>query len=177
MKMSEVYLGQILLTGFSFAPKGFALCNGGILSITQNQALFSLLGTTYGGNGTTTFALPDLRGRTPVAFGNSADPSWNPSPYALGEVGGVENVTLLSQQLPQHNHAINGTSSAGTQRNPGGALYGTNSAAIYAAAGALVPTNPATLSPTGSTQPHPNMQPYRTISACIALVGIFPSRN
>ncbi|TKR33488.1 microcystin-dependent protein [Luteimonas gilva] len=176
--MSEVYIGQILLTGFAFAPKGFALCNGGILSIAQNQALFSLLGTTYGGNGTTTFALPDLRGRTPTAFGNSADPAWQPSPYSLGEVGGVENVTLISTQLPQHNHTISGTSTAGSQRNPTGTLYGTNSANIYAAAsGLMVPTNPSTLGPSGNTQPHPNMQPYRTISSCIALVGIFPSRN
>lgn len=175
--MSEVYLGQILLTGFSFAPKGFALCNGGLLAIAQNQALFSLLGTTYGGDGRTTFALPDLRGRTPVGFGPSADPNWNPSAYNLGEVGGAENVTLLSQQLPPHNHTINGTSSAGTQRNPSGTLYGTNTAAIYAASGTQVALNPATLSAAGNTQPHPNMQPYRTISACIALQGIFPSRD
>ncbi|HJR75228.1 MAG TPA: tail fiber protein [Luteimonas sp.] len=176
--MSEVYLGQILLTGFNFAPKGFALCNGQILSIAQNQALFSLLGTTYGGNGTTNFALPDLRGRTPVAFGNSVDPSWNPSPYALGEIGGVENVTLLSQQLPQHNHVANGTNDTGAQRNPRGNLYGTNSAAIYAATGGpSVVLDPSTIGATGNTQPHPNMQPYRVISACIALVGIFPSRN
>ncbi len=175
--MSEVYIGQILLTGFNFAPKGFALCNGQILPIAQNQALFSLLGTTYGGNGTTNFALPDLRGRTPTGFGPSADPSWNPSPYNLGDIGGSENVTLLTQQLPQHNHAVNGTASPGTQRNPGGALYGTNSAAIYATPGTQVALNPATIAQTGGTSPHPNMQPYRTISACIALVGIYPSRN
>lgn len=177
-EMSEVYIGQILLTGFAFAPKYFALCNGGILPIAQNQALFSLLGTTYGGNGTTTFALPDLRGRTPTGFGPSADPNWNPAAYNLGQIGGAENVTLIGSQLPQHTHTVSGTNAAGTVRNPTGNLYGTNSAAIYAAAGgSMVPLNPATLGSTGNTQPHPNMQPYRTISACIALQGIFPSRN
>jgi microcystin-dependent protein len=176
--MSEVYLGQIMLAGFGFAPKNFALCNGQIMAISQNQALFSLLGTTYGGNGQTTFALPDLRGRTPVAFGQSADPNWNPSPYPLGQTGGVENVTLLGPNLPPHNHILNGTTSAGTQRNPRNGLYGTTTSPIYGpASGTQVPLNPQTIAMDGGTQPHSNMQPYRAVTFCIALSGIFPSRN
>lgn len=176
--MSEVYIGQILLAGFNFAPKNFALCNGGLLAIAQNQALFSLLGTTYGGDGRTTFALPDLRGRTPVAFGNSVDPSWNPTPYALGEIGGAENVTLLQQNLPQHSHLTYGSTSAGTQRNPRNCLYGNTSSPIYApSTGAQVPLYAQSLAPAGSTQPHDNLQPYRAVTFCIALNGIFPSRQ
>jgi microcystin-dependent protein len=171
--MTEVFLGQIMLTGFAFAPRGFALCNGQLLAISQNQALFSLLGTTYGGDGQTTFALPNLRGRTPVA-----DPAWQPTPYQLGETGGVENVTLLTPQLPMHNHQCNGTTTSGSQRNPTNALYGTNTAALYApASGTQVPLAPQSIAPVGGTQPHPNMQPFDVINFCIALTGIFPSRN
>ncbi|SDQ85235.1 tail fiber protein [Pseudoxanthomonas sp. CF125] len=176
--MTEVFLGQIMLTGFAFAPKGFALCNGQLLSISQNQALFSLLGTTYGGNGQTTFALPNMQGRTPVAFGTSADPGWQPTAYQLGETGGAENVTVLTTQLPLHNHQCSGTTATGSQRNPTNALYGTNTAALYAPAnGAQVPLSPQSIAPAGGTQPHPNMQPFDVINYCIALAGIFPSRN
>lgn len=176
--MTEVFLGQIMLTGFAFAPRGFALCNGQLLAISQNAALFSLLGTTYGGDGRTTFALPNLQGRTPVAFGASADPAWQPAPYALGEQGGVENVTLLQPQLPAHNHPCSGTSTNGSQRNPTNTLYGTNTAAIYApTGGAQVPLSQQSIAPVGGNQPHENMQPYDVISYCIALTGIFPSRN
>lgn len=174
--MTEVFLGQIMLTGFPFAPKGFALCNGQLLSIAQNQALFSLLGTSYGGNGTTNFALPNLMSRTPVGFGNSADPSWSPSPYNLGEIDGAETVTLTTSQIPGHNHQINATQSTGTLRNPTGALYGTSSVSIFGpATGALVPLQGVGTG--GNTQPHSNIQPYNTINFVIALVGIYPSRN
>lgn len=178
--MTEVYLGQIIAVGFNFAPRGFALCNGQLLAIAQNQALFSLLGTTYGGNGQTNFALPDLRSRTPVGFGNSVDPSWNPSPYQLGETGGVENVTLLTTQLPAHTHAMAGSNVAATSRNPTNNFYGTTAAAtpLYATTGQTqVPLSPTTVGPIGGTSPHPNLQPYRVITYCIALVGIYPSRN
>lgn len=176
--MSEVFLGQIMLTAFNFAPRGFALCNGQLLSISQNQALFSLLGTQYGGDGITTFALPDLRGRAPVGAGASADPSWQPSPYVQGEKGGVESVTLTQAQMPAHVHQFQGTSAAGTSRNPTDKLYGTDTAALYApSTGAQVPLNPATLSNAGSTGPHENMQPFKVINYCIALNGIYPSRN
>ncbi|MGO1073262.1 phage tail protein [Lysobacter sp. CA199] len=176
--MTEVFVGQIITVGFSFAPKGFALCNGQILSIAQNQALFSLLGTTYGGNGTTTFALPNLQSRTPVEFGASSDPGWSPTPYQLGETGGVENVTLLTPQLPVHNHNLCGVTAATTGRNPTNNFYGTTSTAIYAATGQTqVPLAPATIGSTGGTLPHPNLQPYLVINFCIALQGIYPSRN
>lgn len=176
--MAEVYLGQIMMSGFAFAPRNFALCNGQILGISQNQALFSLLGTYYGGNGTTTFALPNLQGRAPVSAGASADPSWQPPPYAIGEPGGVENVTLLSTQMPTHIHQGNGTTSDGKVRNPTGALFAKNSVPIYAQTpGAQVPLSPQTVMPVGNGQAHSNMQPYSVINFCIALSGIYPSRN
>lgn len=176
--MTEVFLGQIMLTGFAFAPKNFALCNGQVLPISQNQALFSLLGTVYGGNGQTTFCLPNLQGRIPVGYGTSVDSSWSPSPYQMGETGGVESVTLLPMQLPVHTHAATGTTTTGNQRNPTNALYGTNSAAIYGPGnGPQVPLSGTTVTPAGNSQPHANIQPYQVISYCIAQSGIFPSRN
>jgi microcystin-dependent protein len=176
--MAEFFLGQIMLTGFGFAQKGFALSNGQLMSISQNQALFSLLGTTYGGDGRVTFGLPNLQGRTPVGFGPSADPAWQPTPYQWGETGGVENVALLFPQLPIHNHVGNGTTAAGAQRTPTNAMYGTNSEAIYAPANsAQVPLSSPTVTTVGGNQPHANMQPFEVINYNIALVGIFPSRN
>ncbi|WP_245294391.1 MULTISPECIES: phage tail protein [Rhizobium] len=178
MGMSEFFLGQIMLTGFPFAPRGFALCDGQFLSVNQNQALFSLLGTHYGGDGQTTFALPNMQSRTPVGFGSSYDPTWQPSPYGIGATGGVESVTLLQQQLPQHIHLATGTTSSGTVRNPSDALYGTNSAEIYGASGGdQVTLSSQTVIPAGNGQPHENRQPCDVISFCIALSGIFPSSN
>ncbi|CAH0124998.1 phage tail protein [Stenotrophomonas lactitubi] len=174
--MTQVFLGQIMLTGFAFAPKGFAVCNGQLLSIAQNQALFSLLGTMYGGDGRTTFALPNLQSRTPVGAGPSADGGWNPAPYVQGDVGGVESVTLLPIQVPAHSPVVNGTTTAGTARNPTGGLYGTSGSAIFGPAnGTLVPLNG--VGPGGGGQPHANLQPYTVINFVIALNGIFPSRN
>ncbi len=176
--MTEVYLGQIMMTGFGFAQKGFAFCNGSILGIAQNQALFSLLGTAYGGNGTTTFALPNLQSRTPVGMGQSVDPNWNPSPYQWGESGGVENVTLLPTQLPAHNHVGNATTTAGAVRSPSNGLYGTTSDPIYAEPnGRLVQLAVPTVTYVGGNQSHPNIQPYQAINYNIAMTGIFPSRN
>jgi microcystin-dependent protein len=176
--MSEVFLGQIMLAGFQFAPKGFALCSGQLLGISQNQALFSLLGTYYGGDGRTTFALPNMQSRTPVGFGPSVDPTWQPSPYQIGETGGAENVTLVGQQLPQHTHVATGTTSNGTLRNPSNALYGSNTANIYGpSSGPQVTLSNQTVTPAGNGQPHDNMQPYDVINYCIALSGVFPSRN
>lgn len=173
--MTEVFLGQIMLTAFPFAPRGFALCNGQLMSIAQNQALFSLLGTQYGGNGTTTFALPDLRSRTPVGAGPSRDAGWSPSPYGVGEIGGVENVTLQGPQAPVHSPVVNGTTAAGAIRNPAGGLYGSSSKAIFGPAGGnLVPLQG--VGPAGGNQPHPNVQPYAVINFVIALNGTFPTR-
>lgn len=164
--------------GFNFPPKGFAFCNGQLLAIAQNQALFSLLGTQYGGNGQTNFALPNLQGRTPVGFGNSVDPGWNPSPYNIGEIGGTENVTLLSTQMPTHTHGLVGTDGTANVRAARDALYAKSTLSMYANTnGAQVPLSAAVLSQQGGTQPHPNLQPYLAINFCIALVGIYPSRN
>lgn len=176
--MSDVFLGQIMLAGFPFAPRGFALCNGQTLPIAQYQALFSLLGINYGGNGVTNFVLPDMRSRTPVGFGPSVDNSWQPSPYAIGETAGVENVTLLQSQMPMHNHIATGTTSNATSRSAENALYGTTTTNIYgpsSSAQALLAAQ--TVATVGNNQPHTNIQPYDTISFCIALQGIYPSRS
>jgi microcystin-dependent protein len=175
--MSEFFIGQIMACGFNFAPKYFAQCNGQLLPINQNQALFSLLGTQYGGNGTTNFALPDLRSRTPIGYAGSVDPGWQPPGVQIGQTGGAENVTLLSTQLPSHTHTLSASTTAGETRNPSGALVGAAGAALYGTPGSLVPLNPATIGIAGNTQPHPNLQPYLAINFCIALQGIFPSRN
>lgn len=172
--MSEVFLGQIMPVAFGFAPRGFALCNGQLMSIAQNSALFALLGVQYGGNGKTTFALPDLRGRTPLGYGSSAL-----GDVPIGQAAGAEAVTLTAAELPSHDHQSNGTTAAGGLRNPTGALYGTATAATYApvASGSQVTLNAQTLAPAGQGQPHENMQPFRTLNFCIAITGIFPSRN
>jgi microcystin-dependent protein len=179
--MGQQYLGQIQPFGFAFAPKGWAFCNGQILSIAQNTALFALLGTTYGGNGTSTFGLPDLRSRVPMHFGT--DP--NGIIYVQGEMGGVENVALSSNQMPSHNHAFSGTASAANETKPaaGAALAmvhhsgGTTPNFYYAPDTALQGINAMSLSLVGNGQPHTNVQPCLTINWCIALIGIFPSRN
>ncbi|HET9033740.1 MAG TPA: tail fiber protein [Dokdonella sp.] len=181
--MSEVFIGQVLMTGFDFAPRNFALCNGQQLPINQNQALFSLLGTQYGGNGITNFALPDLRSRTPVGYASSADSGWQPPAVQIGQSGGTETVTLLQSNLPSHTHEMNAASGDGDSRNPSNRVFATNvsrttPAALYApASGDLVPMSGQSLAAAGSSQAHPNMQPYLTINFCIALTGIFPSRN
>ena len=175
--MSEFFIGQVMMAGFNFAPKFWALANGQLLPINQNQALFSLLGTQYGGNGTTNFALPDLRSRTPIGYASSVDPSWQPPAVQIGQSAGVENVTLLSTNLPSHTHSVNATTTNGTTRNPNGALFANTSVPLHGTPGALVPLNPATIAPAGGNQPHPNLQPYSVINFCIALSGIFPSRN
>jgi microcystin-dependent protein len=166
--MSEPFLGELRLFPYNFAPRGWAFCQGQILAIAQNTALFSLLGTTFGGNGQTTFALPDLRGRVAVSSGQGP----GLSPYDLGQSGGTESVTLTSNEMPQHAHTIGGTNSASTGSRPGGK--------VNAAGGAYSDTSDAPMQPTGGTggsQPHGNVQPYLTLNYCIALEGIFPSRN
>jgi len=183
ISMSEFFIGQIMMAGFSFAPKYFGQCNGQLLPIAQNQALFSLLGTQYGGNGTTTFALPDLRSRTPIGYASSVDPGWQPPAVQIGQTGGVENVTLLQTNIPAHTHAMNASTSPGDNRIPATRVFATstNSAAaanLYApSSGTAVVMNAQSVAPAGGNQPHPNLQPYTTINFCIALQGIFPSRN
>lgn len=164
--MSEPFLAEIRMFSFSFAPRGWALCNGQLLPINQNQALFSLLGTTYGGNGQTTFALPNLRGRTPLHFGGG---------HSLGETAGTEVHTLSQNEMPTHIHFVNGSSAPANAPSPAG-----NFSAANAAAYALNPNgvmSPEGVTNVGGSQPHQNMCPYLVISFCIALQGIFPSRN
>lgn len=176
--MSQFFIGQVMMAGFDFAPRFWALCNGQLLPINQNQALFSLLGTQYGGNGTTNFALPDLRSRTPIGYASSVDPSWQPPSVQIGQASGVENVTLLSTNLPSHAHTLAATSNNGTTRNPNNATYAASGVSLFGpSSGAQVPLNAATVAPSGGNQPHPNLQPYSVINFCIALSGIFPSRN
>jgi microcystin-dependent protein len=182
--MSEFFIGQIMMAGFGFAPRFWAQANGQLLPINQNQALFSLLGTQYGGNGTTNFALPDLRSRTPIGYASSVDPGWQPPSVQIGQASGVENVTLLSTNLPAHTHSVNASTTDGDSRPPSNRVFATSNntggsaISIYSASnGPLVPLNPASVTPAGGNQPHPNLQPYSVINFCIALSGIFPSRN
>ncbi len=166
--MSEPFLSEIKLVSFNFAPKGWALCNGQFLPINQNQALFALLGTTYGGNGQTTFALPNLRGRAPIHMSSG---------HSLGEAAGSTAVTVNIQQLPTHLHsAMASSSSTGTQALPNGAFLGPLNNA-YNAAASLTTLNPQSVTSVGGSQAHNNMMPYLTLNFCIALQGIFPSQN
>ena len=172
---SEPFIGEIFMGGYNFAPRGYALCQGQLLSIAQNTALFSLLGTTYGGNGQTTFALPDLRGRVPMGWGQGP----GLSPNSLGEVSGTETVTLLVTQMPAHNHLINAVSEPGDGSSPQGTFLA-NSGALdkeYKATGTMVNMNANAVAPAGGSQPHSNMQPYLVLNIYIAIEGIFPSRN
>jgi microcystin-dependent protein len=165
--MSEPFMAEIKLMSFNFAPKGWAQCNGQTLPINQNQALFALLGTTYGGNGQTTFQLPNLRGRVPIHMGSG---------HTLGEAAGSESVTINIQQLPTHIHAANACTDATTTVSPAGALFGPFNNG-YAAPNNLVALRPDTVSNVGGSQPHENRQPYTVVNYCIALQGIFPSQN
>lgn len=175
--MSNVYLGQIMLAGFGFAPRFFSSCNGQLIPVQQNQALFSLLGTQYGGDGVRTFALPDLRSRVPVGSGPSVDATWQPPVYTVGEMAGVEAVSLLPTQMPIHSHAFNAAAAAGTVKAPTNALYGGfGNEPVYVAPGQLVPLATTTIGPGGGSQPHPNVQPLSVLGFNIALSGIFPSR-
>lgn len=169
--MSEPYLAEIRMTGFSFAPRGWALCNGQLLPINQNQALFSILGTTYGGNGQTTFALPDLRGRVPIHM----DASFN-----LGQQGGEASHTLIGSEMPVHTHSLGISTAVSHQADPAGRLLGNVEAGAlnyYAPQDGTATLAPNTVGNSGGSQPHENMQPYLAINFIIALQGIFPSQN
>ena len=179
--MDAPFLGMIIIFGGNFQINGWAFCNGQLLSIAQNTALFSLLGTTYGGNGQTTFGLPNLQGRVPVGFGQGP----GLSPYSLGQVGGTETVTMQINQMPAHTHIaqLQATSTAAASGAPNGALLATQPRSggvnVYAAGTADTPMSSSAIqvSVTGNTQPIPNLQPYLAINYLIALQGIYPSRN
>jgi microcystin-dependent protein len=167
--MAEPFLSEIRLMSFSFPPKGWAPCDGQLLPIDQNRTLFSLLGTTYGGDGRTTFGLPDMRGRAPVHVGAG---------FELGQKGGETTHTLALGEMPQHTHAFRGATNASTADTPDtGLVIAQTSVDMFRSPTNLSPMDPGTISTAGATQPHENMQPYLTVGFCIALQGIFPSRN
>lgn len=165
--MSEPFLAEVKIVSFVFAPRGWAVCNGQLLPINQNQALFSLLGTTYGGDGRTNFALPDLRGRTPMHFGSG---------FALGEKSGEESHTLIIGETPAHNHTVRASSNAGALTGPTNAFWASTTSNPYSGSSNAAMA-PGALSNVGGSQPHPNMPPYLAVSFIIALQGIFPSQN
>lgn len=171
----DPYLGEIRMFAGNFAPNGWALCNGQLLPIQQNQALFAILGTTYGGNGVTTFALPDLRGRVPMHAGNGS----GLTPRTIGEMSGSESNTLTVAQLPSHNHTVNAVVADGNQNSPESS-YPANTKILdkeYSSAAPSAIMNPAMIGNTGGNQPVGNVQPFTAVTFIIALNGIFPSQN
>jgi microcystin-dependent protein len=166
--MSEPFLSEIKIVSFNFPPKGWALCNGQLLPINQNQALFALLGTTYGGNGQTNFALPNIRGRVPIHMGNG---------HTLGEAAGSTSVTVNIQQLPTHIHLLQATSNAAVGDDASNSVLAQAGLNAYAAFSAGAAMGPQSTTSVGGSQPHNNMMPYLTLNFIIALQGIFPSHN
>jgi microcystin-dependent protein len=168
--MGLPYFGQLLLGAWGFAPKGYSACNGQLLQISQNQQLFSLLGTTYGGDGRVTFALPNLQGRTPIGFSGA---------FPQGSSGGEDFHTLTVAEVPPHTHQLRGSGAAPSSFNPATAMFATSSGTpkLYAAPSSLVAMNAGTISTAGGSQSHENRQPFLVMNWVIALTGIFPTRN
>jgi microcystin-dependent protein len=166
--MAQPFMSEIRIMSFQFAPKGWALCNGQLLPINQNQALFSLLGTTFGGDGRVNFALPDLRGQVPIHVGSG---------HTLGEKGGEQAHTLSIAEIPTHTHVANATTNNGTVNTPTGNVFGKTLQLTYSSATQLAAMSPSVVTNTGGSQAHLNMQPFLVLSFCIALQGIFPSPN
>ena len=165
--MSQPFVGEIRMFGGNFAPNGWMLCEGQLLPISENETLFNLIGTTYGGDGQSTFALPDLRGRLPMHVGNS---------FVLGEQAGTEAVTLTVSQIPQHTHQI-AAGATGTTQSPAGAVVAASASSLYhAAPSGLSSLSTTALQPVGGSQPHTNLQPSLCINFIISLFGIFPSK-
>ena len=176
--MATGYIAEIRMFAGNFAPRGWAFCDGQLLSIAQNTALFSILGTTYGGDGRQTFALPDFRGRAPVHAGASQGPGL--SSYVLGQQGGTEAVALSVPQLPAHGHLVNAVASGGNQASPTGnlpAIESTGTSLDYSNSASNAQMHAGMINSTGSGQPHSNVPPYLCVNFIIALQGIFPSRN
>src|SRR5436305_6377249 len=172
--MADPFLAEIRIFPFNFAPKGWAWCNGQVLPITQNTALFSLLGTTYGGNGQSNFALPNFQGRAPMHPGQGPGLSL----HDLGETGGSDTVSLLESAIPSHSHAMSVSQADSSEGTGAGQQFATGiGIGLYAAPGALVQLSDNALAPAGGDQPHNNMQPYLTCYFCIALQGVYPPRT
>ncbi|MGR8935954.1 MAG: phage tail protein [Gammaproteobacteria bacterium] len=172
--MSEPFLAEIRMVGFNFAPRGWAFCDGQILPINQNQSLYSLLGTTYGGDGRTSFALPDLRGRTPIHMGRSNGGEY----HSLGQKSGEETHTLSVNEMPRHTHVLNATDTVAAQSDdPTNNLIAASSQTAYGAVSIPAGMASGSVANTGGGQAHDNMQPYLAVNFCIALQGLFPSRN
>lgn len=171
--MSEPFIGEIRMFGGNFAPQGWALCDGQLLAISDNDALFALIGTTYGGDGETTFALPDLRGRLPVHMGQGS----GLSNYVQGQTGGTETVTLTTSQLPLHTHPLSGSNTQATTRSPANTGLNTAEAQVYSRTLDAGNLSGDSIGPAGGSQPHENVMPFMCINFIIALFGIFPSRN
>ncbi|KJV06152.1 phage tail protein [Methylocucumis oryzae] len=173
--MADPFVAEIRIFPFNFAPTGWAWCNGQLLPLSQNTALFSLLGTTYGGNGESNFALPDLQGRVPMHPGQGQ----GLSSHDLGETGGSDTVTLLESEMPAHRHALLTRNDVGEDRipNPTEALARSTGGMLYAAPSSLVPLADSALPPAGGNQPHNNLMPYLTMYFCIAMQGVFPPRT
>lgn len=172
--MSEPFLAEVRMVGFNFAPRGWAFCDGQILPINQNQSLFSLLGTTYGGDGRTSFALPDLRGRTPIHVGQSSVGT----NHSLGQRSGEETHTLAANEIPQHTHTLRASSAPANSASPANNLLAmSNLPEAYREASNLAPMAATSTSNVGASQAHENMQPWLAVHFCIALQGLFPSRN
>ena len=171
--MSEPFIGEIRLFAGNFAPVGWAICDGATIPISENDTLFTLIGTTYGGDGQTTFALPNLQSRLPMHMGTGP----GLSPRTIGEMGGVETVTLTIQQIPTHNHAPLAVSGNGNQATPQNGVWAGATASRYSTGAPSLAMNPSLVGAAGGSQPHTNMQPYLVLNFIIALVGIFPSQN
>jgi microcystin-dependent protein len=171
--MSQPYVGEIRMFGGNFAPAGWMFCAGQLLPISENDVLFNLIGTTYGGDGQVTFALPDLQGRVPVHQGQG-----QPSAYQIGEMAGAETVTLTANQIPVHTHPQLANSGIATQNSPAGNVLAASATTdVYVPGGPLALLNAGIVGPTGGSQPHDNMQPYVVVSFIISLYGIFPSQT
>ena len=170
--MSNPYIGEIRMFGGNFAPVGWALCQGQLMAISENDALFNLIGTTYGGDGQNTFGLPDLQGRLPLHQGSG---------FVIGQAAGVESVTLTTTQIPQHGHGMLGSNDQGSSNAPGNAVLGSTPAAAqafpYGTDSPLAAIDPSSIQPSGGSQPHDNFQPYLCINFIIALYGVYPTQN
>jgi len=171
--MTAPFVGEIKIFGCNFAPRNYTFCGGQLLPISQNTALFSLLGTTFGGNGTTNFALPNLQGRAPMGFGTAP----GLTPRDLGETAGSETVTLLQTEMPAHNHAVSAQGSRADRANASGAALAVSADQVYSTASPGPLMHPQEIGLVGGNQPHNNLQPLLTLNFCIALRGIFPARN